>query len=309
MKHTTIILLLVCLLPAAYSYDVKCYTFYTDAQIKRNLELNKHEVCWMLKLENSNFFISNDFDPNSNVFGIISFGSVKRIDDVLYCYDRELNRTYRFRETDLYTLEALNHTALFVQGTKLYLHMYFRTGNDLPEQSYAAYYHTDDLIYSDYWKTSVKNGIYEYHNFDNKNGIYYYRNNIPLDSVPLDRGVGLNRDSASLVKEIYFAERYSNANNVFNYYLNDMELRVTEHIYLLTKGENIISVGITWHEYYKYPLVEKYSFKCIDTTSKKYELTLSHHVKDSILMVKCFKSPFPDEEPFLNEGDTLQLRR
>ena len=51
-------LLSVCMLPAAYSQNgEKDYYFYTDAQIKENTALNRHNSCQILKIRNSLFFL------------------------------------------------------------------------------------------------------------------------------------------------------------------------------------------------------------------------------------------------------------
>ena len=301
-----ILLLLVCILPVAYSqYErgEKSYFFYTDAQIKENVELNRHNSCQILRFEYDSFALGTDygFYSEHKDIHLISTGTVKLIDDVLYCYDKELNRTYKFRQIDFYTLEALNHTAVFVQGTKLYLHHYLTWSG----QQYSAFYHPDGLIKSDYWKTGVRNGIYNYDDVDNKIGLYYYRDNIPADSISLDE---LYRDSESIAKEIFFVERYGNEYDLSRYYHNDLDLKLFRYMYLLAKGDKIISVGGSSGNLRHLKLAiyeEDFYFKDIND---KYEFTLSSK-NDGLLIVKSFKSTFPNEVPIFNVGDTLKLSK
>lgn len=227
-NHIKVIMLLLslCILSAAYSQNPnqKFYFFYTDEQIKKNAESNRYISSQVLTIEDSDFSIceGNPFGELV-IMNCISVGSVKLIDDVLYCYDERLNRTYRFRQIDFYTLEALNHTAVFLQGTKLYLHLYIsQSGSDF----YAAFYRSDDLIKSDYWKTGIRNGIYSYQN-NNIVKLHYYQNNILTDSITIP--LFNYTDSASVAKEILFLDKYGNEINISNYYFNDFELKLCKY--------------------------------------------------------------------------------
>lgn len=184
-----------------YSQDERYYYFYTDAQLKANIDLNRHKSCQVLHLENSNFFLCTaiQFDGISpNVFDCISIGTVKSINNVFYCFDKNLNRTYKFKQIDFYTLEALNHTAVFVKGTKLYLQLGSVSGT-----GFRAFFQNSDLIKSDYWKTGIKNGIHMYWYDENIEKLYYYQNNIIKDSITLS-----NCDSTYTEKKFKFIKKY-----------------------------------------------------------------------------------------------------
>ena len=295
MKKLITILLLTCILQAVYSQE-KYYYFYTYEQLKENAELNRHVSVSHLCLEGDSTFAICSGNPFGDLVSLycISMGTVKQIDDVLHLYDKYLNRTYRFRQIDFYTLEALNHTAVFVQGTKLYLHSYM-------SKSYREYYNAfinfDDLIKSDYWRTGVKNGI---HGWQDNNTytlkLLYYQNNILVDSVIYNSFHSYDsRDSASIEKQINFVERYGYAHNVYNYFLNDLELKICGGFsYLLTKEGNVISTGKTYDSINFSDVNEKYRFSLTDN--------------DSLLIVRSYTSSLPEEVPLLNVGDTLTKR-
>ena len=293
MRILSTILFLLFTLQVSYSQE-KHYFFYTYEQLKENAELNRFKSSYILTIKDTEFSIcSGNLSGELVALACISGGTVKQIDDVLYLYDKELNRTYRFREIDFYTIEALNHTAVFVQGTKLYLHLYM-------SKSYHEYYSASiqdyDLIKSDYWRTGVKNGIHAYQ-YNNTNPItlklLYYQNNILIDSVIYNYfNSYYSRDSASIIKEVNFVERYGYPHNVTTYYLNDLELKICrEFSYLLTKEGNVISAGMTY---------DNINFRDIN---RKYQFSLTEN--DSLLIVRSFTSTLPAEVPIFNVSDTL----
>ncbi len=203
MKIIVIIILLVKTLLAAYSQDVKYYYFYTEAQIKENIKLNRHKSCQVLEIENTDFFLGtviefgeSGIDPT--VLNCISVGKVNQINNVLYCVDKKLNRTYKFKQLDYYTIEALNHTAVFVKGTKLYLHLGSVSG-----KAYRAFLQAHDLIKSDYWKTGIRNGIQIYYDDNFSEKLVYYQDNISIDSIALSYS-----DSAFKEKRLNFIKQH-----------------------------------------------------------------------------------------------------
>ena len=203
MKNLIILVLLIYTFPVVYSQDEKYYYFFTDAQIKENIELNRLKSCQVLEIINSDFFLCTAIAFGGGgivptVHKCISVGKVKLIDNVLYCFDKRLNRTYKFKQIDVYTLEALNHTAVFVKGTKLYLHLGSVSG-----KGYRAFFQANDLIKSVYWKTGIKNGINIYYDDDKSEKLFYYRNNIIIDSIALSYC-----DSTYNLKRIEFIKKY-----------------------------------------------------------------------------------------------------
>jgi hypothetical protein len=201
MKNFIIILLLIYTFPVVYSQDQRYYYFYSDAQIKENIELNRHKSCQVLHLENSDFFLCTvlEFDGiTPSTLDCISIGTVKLINNALYCFDKRLNRTYKFKQIDFYTLEAMNNTAVFVKGTKLYLHLGSVSG-----KGFRAFFQANDLIKSDYWKTGNKNGINIYYDDNKSEKLFYYRNNIIVDSIAISYC-----DSTYNEKRIEFIKKY-----------------------------------------------------------------------------------------------------
>jgi hypothetical protein len=203
MKIIVIIILLVKTLLAVYSQDAKYYYFYTDAQIEENIKLNLHKSCQVLKIENTDFFLGTVIEFGGSgivptVLNCISVGKVNQINNVLYCIDKKLNRTYIFKQLDFYTIEALNNTAIFVKGTKLYLHLGSVSG-----KAYRAFLQADDLIKSDYWKTGIRNGIQIYYDDNFSEKLIYYRDNISIDSIALSYS-----DSAFKEKRLNFINQH-----------------------------------------------------------------------------------------------------
>ena len=213
MRNLLIIILLIHTFPTVYSQDERYYYFYTDAQIKENIELNRHKSCQVLQLKNSDFFLCTvlsfgESGIKPTTLDCISYGKVKLINNVFYCFDKRLNRTYKFKQIDFHTLEAMNHTAVFVKGTKLYLHL----GGSVSGKGFRAFFQASDLIKSDYWKTGIKNGIHMYWEDNNIEKLFYYRNKIIIDSITLS-----NSDSAYNQKRNNFLKQYyGDSTNVSN---------------------------------------------------------------------------------------------
>ena len=303
MKKLITILLLTYVLQIVYSQrSDKIYYFYTDDQIKENAELNRH-VWQFLFIDDSDFVIGtsgpNAYEEGGGACGI-SAGTVKLIDDILYLYDKELNRTYRFRQIDFYTLEALNHTAVFVQGIKLYLHYYVAP---LGREYYTVFFQRDDLLNSTYWKTGIKNGIHSYLDYNTRSETYYYyQNNIMTDSITIP--YFYNRDYESMEKKINFVERYGYAHNITNYYLDDLELKLCGRDYLLTKEKKVISAGSKGD--LRYWSLRNDILEDFQDINRKYNFVLSDN--DSLLIVRSYTSSLPEEVPLLNVGDTLTKR-
>jgi hypothetical protein len=201
MKRVLILLLLLLTIAIAYSQDERYYYYFTEAQIKENIELNRLKSSQVLHFENSDFFLGTAIDFQGIIpttLDCISIGKFKLINDIIYCFDKRLNRIYKFKQIDFYTLEAMNHTAVFVKGTKLYLHM-----GSISGKGYRSFYDASDLIKSDYWKTGIKNGIHIFYDDNKSEKLLYYRNNILKDSIAL-----FYRDSAFNEKRTNFLKRY-----------------------------------------------------------------------------------------------------
>jgi len=298
-KRLVVIILLIFTLSVLNSQNLKYYYYYTEAQIKENTELNRHETCQVLALEDSEFilgtviaFYHNGIIPTG--FDCISIGKYKFINDILYCYDKNLNRTYKFKQLDFYTLEALNHTAVFVKGDKIYLHL---CNSDT--FGYSAFYELDDLIQSDYWKTGVKDGIHVKYENDTKI-LYYYQNNILVDSVSINCSM-YKPNYECIVKEVLFVVQYGNKHNFSNYYYNDLNLILCDYNYLLIKEKDVISAGKFETVYTKsYRKEDGFLINCQDI-EEKYEFTFLE--KDDLLTVSCFKNNLSDEAVVLNVGD------
>ena len=187
----------------------------------------------------------------------------------------------------------MNHTAVFVKGTKIHLHIQSST-----VQSYYSFFHPNSLINSDYWKTGVKNGIHKRYDNDTKI-LYYYQNDNLTDSISFYYSM-YHSDSASIVKEVFFIEQYGNTHDFSKYHNNDLNLILCDYNYLLMTGKNIISVGKLEKEYRDSS--ERF-FADYRDINGKYEFTLSK--KDDFLVVISFTSDFSDSEIFLSVGDTL----
>jgi hypothetical protein len=201
MKNLIILLLLTYNIPMVFSQDESYYYFFTDAQIKENIELNRIKSCQVLHFQNSDFFLCTAIDLTGirpNVLDCISFGKFKLINNVIYCFDKRLNRTYKFKQIDFYTLEAVNHTAVFIKGTRLYLHC-----GSISGKGFRSFYKANDLIKSDYWKTGIKNGIHIFYDDNKSEKFLYYRDNIIIDSIALSY-----RDSVFTEKRVNFLKRY-----------------------------------------------------------------------------------------------------
>jgi len=184
------------------------YYFYTPEQIEHNIKKKRHEVCNMLYInEDDNTFAIgevNYFEPVEGIYPTvvqaISFGKVRYYKDIILCHDERLNRTYRFNRINKDVVEALNHTAVFVKGTKLYLHLQ----SDEKANSYRAFYNPKDLITSNYWKTGIRKGVFTITK-PPETTLIYYENNVAIDSVRYN-----HEDSTSFVLRDMFLQRYYN---------------------------------------------------------------------------------------------------
>ena len=284
----------------AFSQGKKYYYIYTPEQIENNVYLNFPETC--------NYVYFNDFkntfeigeitafeffEGDPLVFQLIYSGGFMNKRNYLICYDIEKCITLEFKQIDNYTIQAMNNIDICKKGTKLYLH-YQEYGES---NEYRVFYEPKDLITSDYWKTGIKNGIHQ--RYDNETyKLYYYKDNILADSVVLSM---YDSDSANIVKEVFFIERYGNTNNFSNYYHNDLKLILCRYYYLLIKEDNFISVG----EFEEYRDSEDRFFAEYRDINGKYEFTLSE--KDNSKVVDSFKSNSSDSEVVLNVGDIFQM--
>ena len=183
------------------------YYFYTPEQIESNIKNKRHEVCNLLYIDecNNTFSIGEviEFDIEGvTPLGIqaISFDKFRYYNDTIVCHDKRLNRTYRFKKTDEYVIEVLNHTAVFVKGTKLYLHLQ----RDKKANSFHAFYKPEDLITSNYWKTGIRNGVFTITK-PPETTLIYYENNVAIDSIRYNHA-----DSTRFVLEDQFLQRYYN---------------------------------------------------------------------------------------------------
>ena len=189
------------------SQSERYYYFYTPEQIESNNKSKRHGVCNMLYInEDENYFgIGEVVGFNHECIyptGVqaISFDKFRYYNDIILCYDKRLNRTYRFKKIDEYVIEALNHTAVFVKGTKLYLHLQ----SDKKANSYHAFYNPEDLITSVYWKTGIRNGVFTITK-PPETTLIYYENNVAIDSIRYNHG-----DSTNFVLRDQFLQRYYN---------------------------------------------------------------------------------------------------
>jgi len=183
------------------------YYFYTPEQIESNIKNNRHGVCNVLYIDERDSiftigeiaeFYHGGIEPS--LFLAISFDKFRYYNDTILCHDKRLNRTYRFKKIDGDVIEALNHTAVFVKGTKLYLHYQ----NDGKGNSYHAFYNHKDLITSNYWKTGIRNGVFTITKSP-ETTLIYYEDNVAIDSVRYNYG-----DSTSFVLRDKFLQRYYN---------------------------------------------------------------------------------------------------
>ena len=183
------------------------YYFYTPEQIESNIKNKRHVVCNMLYInEDDNSFTVGEvleFETVERIYPTViqamSFGSVRYYNDIILCHDKRLNRTYRFKKIDEDVIETSNHTAVFVKGTKLYLHLQ----TDAKANSYRAFYKPKDLITSNYWKTGIRNGVFTIIK-PPETTLIYYKNNIAIDSIRY------NHENSSFVLRDQFLQRYYN---------------------------------------------------------------------------------------------------
>lgn len=166
----------------AYAQD-SYYYFYTPQQTKSNQAKNKHEVCEIIHIGEDEFVIGKviEFDEEKiEPIGIqaISYGKVDFRNNIICCYDKDLDRIYRFVKRNAYTIEALNHTAIFKKGQRLYAHI----STSSTGQSFTAFLYPNDLVHSTYWKTGIREGIHKYVDRGN-NKLIMYKNDKAIDSL------------------------------------------------------------------------------------------------------------------------------
>lgn len=159
------------------------YYFYTPQQQKSNQTKNKHEVCEILNIDKNHFIIGtviefDEEDVEPIVIQGISYGKVDFRNNIICCYDKDLDRIYRFVKRNDYTIEALNHTAIFKKGQRLYAHI----STSSTGQSFKAFLYPSDLVHSTYWKTGIREGIHRYIDRGNDK-LIMYKNNKAIDSL------------------------------------------------------------------------------------------------------------------------------
>ena len=108
----------------------------------------------------------------------ISYGKVDFRNNIICCYDKDLDRIYRFVKRNDYTIEALNHTAIFKKGQRLYAHI----STSSTGQSFKAFLYPSDLVHSTYWKTGIREGIHRYIDRGNDK-LIMYKNDKAIDSL------------------------------------------------------------------------------------------------------------------------------
>jgi len=204
-KYIIILISIVFCFNNILSQSERYYYFYTPEQIEYNIKNNWHEVCNVFYIDEAEstfgygkimeFYEKTEYP---SVFNLISFGKVRYNNNIIFCYDKRLNRTYKFKQIDKYVVEVLNHTAVFVKGTKLYLHYQ----EDEKAKSYSAFYKINDLIKSDYWKTGIKNGVFKIIR-PPETTLIYYENDIVVDSVRYN-----HHDSTRFAMKNQFLQRY-----------------------------------------------------------------------------------------------------
>lgn len=195
---------------ASNSFSQNCekyYYYFSNNQIKRNKTLSIVDTCQALELsyKDNEFALGKAYDFEGDIprgINAISIGKVTHKKDMIFCYDKRLDRKYKFKQLNPYTIEVLNHTAVFVKGTRLYLHV-----KNCKDGYFSAFYNINDIINSDYWKNGIRNGVFYWREDENQK-IIYYKNNIALDSL-----ITSISDKNSAIKIQNFIKLYGNVLN------------------------------------------------------------------------------------------------
>jgi hypothetical protein len=104
-----------------FSQKSKNYYFYfSKEQLISNLRTIEHTCNVFFFDENKNIFYIGtvlEFDLNRTTpqgIDAISIGKFYYKNGLIICYDKKLNRIYKFKKIDNYAVKAMNHTAVFV---------------------------------------------------------------------------------------------------------------------------------------------------------------------------------------------------
>lgn len=206
-KHLKILKLVLFIFSVAFIYAQKNEEFYyylITKDLNDHLQRSSSDTCHIFHVNqlDKTFYIGCcwDFqDDLPEIVSITSNGKIRFKNDTLYCYDKKLRRTYKFKYTNSYTIETLNHTKDFLKGMRLYLHV---------QQSENTYFRAlvsnKDLFRLNYWKSGIRNGVFYWRNNECHKYIYF-KNNIALDSV-----ITSVSDKDAVVKIQNFMKLYSN---------------------------------------------------------------------------------------------------
>ncbi len=203
-KIVTIVLFIFSSLLINAQYKEEFYYYIITKELNDHLQCSSSDTCQMFHVNHvdKTFYIGRCWDFQEDLPEIVSTTSMGKIslkNNILYCYDKRLNRTYKFKYINSYTIEALNHTADFVKGKRLYLHV---------QQSENTYFRAlvsiKDLFTLGYWKNGIRNGVFYWRN-DDCHKYIYFKNNIALDSV-----ITSVSDKNSTVKIQNFIKLHSN---------------------------------------------------------------------------------------------------
>lgn len=158
------------------------YYYLTSHQLNSFRNDNKSDTCQIFHINHidKTFYIGRCWDFNGvtpEISNITSSGKTILKNGILLCIDKRINRTYRFKYVDYYTLEVLNNTAEFAKNKRLYLHVHNSENLD-----YKAISNIKDLFTNEYWNNGKRNGIFYWRKNDCHKYIFY-RNNIGIDSI------------------------------------------------------------------------------------------------------------------------------
>ena len=150
----------------------KYYYYFSKNQINRNKNLSIVDTCQVLEISclYNEFALGKAYEFEGDTpcgINAISIGKVTHKKNLILCYDKRLKRKYKFKQLNPYTIEVLNHTAVFVKGTKLYLHV-----KDCEDEYFSAFYDINDIINSEYWKNGIRNGLFYWKKIENQKIIY-----------------------------------------------------------------------------------------------------------------------------------------
>lgn len=180
------------------------YFYFNSKQITDYSNVKTVDTCQLLHLnqEFKEFCIGkgNDFCGSIPLsIECMSFGKYYFKNDTLICYDKYLNRIYKFKQLNPYTIEAIKHTAVYVKGTKIYLHVLDSDSVDFR----ASYYDFGELINSDYWKTGTRDGMFWYWN-SSETILRYFQNDVVIDSIIINE-----EDTMYEIKRNNFLKKYN----------------------------------------------------------------------------------------------------